>query len=213
MLVEPEQSKAARNLLKWRIEDLVGYAKITPDQARNFEQGRSRALEVVEAIHKAYTDNGIRFTSTGGVDIEKDRLIVFEGVNHYLQLLENIRLTLTANEDKEWLLMFASDKLSSTLVIDQHKKMLNEGLTWRKVIVESDNYIIGDIEKYRQIPEKYFDNVLTIVYADKVAISNGANTKTTILTDQETADQYRRIFSYFWDNGVKPDFTTAERLL
>ena len=158
MIIRPEQSKAARNLLKWRIEDLIEHAKVTPDQARNFEQGRSRALDVVEAIHKAYSDNGIRFTSTGGVDIEKDRLIIFEGSNHYLQLLESIRLTLAENEDKEWLLMFASDKLSSTPVIDQHKKMLNEGLTWRKVIVESDNHIIGDIEQYRQIPEKYFDN-------------------------------------------------------
>lgn len=212
MTISPEQSKAARNLLKWRIEDLVTYANITADQARNFEQGRSRSLEVIEAINRAYSDNDIRFTSTGGVDIEKDRLIIFEGSNHYMLLLDDIHKTLSNPENAdnpEFLLLYSSDKLSPAEVNNKYRFMRANSIKMRQVISSEDYYIMGPLHEYRQISQQYFSRVLTIIYADKVAQVNGANTKVTIHKDAPVADSFRKTFQFMWDHGKTPIETSA----
>ena len=212
MIIKPEQSKAARDLLKWRIEDLVNYANITADQARNFEQGRSRSLDVIEAIHRAYSDNSLRFTSTGGVDVEKDKLLLFEGSNHYMLLLDDIHKTLSSPENSdnpEFLLLYSSDKLSPPEVNNKHRLMRADNIKYRHIISMADDYIMGPLHEYRQIPQQYFANILTVIYADKVAQSNGPNTKTVIMKDPTIADQFRRTFSFFWDQGVQPSRSSA----
>ena len=210
MIIEPEQSKAARNLLKWKIEDLVSHAEITPDQARNFEQGRSRALDVMEAIHQAYSDNGIRFTSTGGVDIEKDRLVLIEGDDCYLRLLQDVHRTLKEAENKTMYIMYASDKASPSAVNDQYRLMRQDGITMYQIISDEDHYIMGEFEEYRTMPAKYFTNIVTVLYADKTAQVNGKESRITIQKDGPLAEREHKSFQYLWDNGDKPTKTISE---
>lgn len=210
MIIKPEQSKAARNLLKWRIEDLIAHAEITPDQARNFEQGRSRSLDVIEAIHRAFSDNGIRFTYTGGVDIEKDRLFIYEGSDHYLDILRDAHEALKKSENKEFLLLFASDSLSPPEVNDKYREMRADGIKMRQIICEADNYIMGSFHEYRQIKEDLFPDLLTVIFGDMVVQSYGSDQmKSTLQKDAKIAVSYRKIFEMVWQQGTEPTFTNA----
>ncbi|MFQ6550591.1 hypothetical protein AADZ90_021825 [Aestuariibius sp. 2305UL40-4] len=209
MLLTSEQCRAARIFLDWRVEDLVARSGLTPDQVRNFEHGRSRALPVVEALQRTLQSHGIRLTANGGVELEKDRLVVIEGNDCYLRLLQEAMRTLSAVETPELLILYASDRSSPPEVNAQYRRMRAAGITMRQIISSNDTYIMGPLEEYRAIPAAYFTNIVTVIYGDSVAQVNGGETRITIQQDPALAERECQTFQYLWDRGDQPTTTTA----
>ncbi len=211
MILAPAQCRAARDLLDWSVEDLVVQARVTLDQIRNFESGRSCALPVIEALYRAFHANGIRFTPTGGVDIDKDQLLVIEGAECYLRLLEEVERVLIKHEEstRDLLILFASDRVSPPSVNAQYRRMRRAGIRMRQIISSEETYVMGPFEEYRTMPARYFTNVVTLIYADRVAQVNGPETRITVQTDAALAARERKTFEFIWDQGAQPTMTEA----
>lgn len=210
MKVKVSQIRAARALLNWSQKDLAERSGISDISILNYEnEKRTPHAGTIEKILRAFELEGIIFTRNG-VELIEDHIEILEGEGCYLRLLDDIYERLKDARDKEFLVMFAVEKVSPPELDMRYRMMTQQGITYRKIISEDDSYIKGPLDWYRTMPAKYFSNVITIVYANRVAQSNGRGNRITIHEDELFAARERQIFSYLWSMGGQPAGSTAQ---
>ncbi len=202
------QIRAGRELLGMNQSDLARALNASLSKVSRAESGETKSGDVLLAFREGLEKLGIRFT-TNGVELDEDRLEIIEGEGCYLKLLDDVLLTLKTNPEKELLIMFASDEISPPEVNAKYRILREMGIKMRQLIEENDSYIMGELDEYRTISSRYFTNLVTLVYADKVAQVNGSETRIAIQADELLAKREKLIFQYFWDTGSKPETSTA----
>lgn len=202
------QIRAGRELLGIKQSDLANILDVSLSKISRAESGETKSGDILLSLKESLEKQGIRFTEKG-VELAEDRLEIIEGEGCYLRLLDDVHRTLQENEDKTLLVMFASDKVSPPEVNEKYRTMRKIGIKMRQLIEENDTYIMGEPEEYRTIPSKYFTNIVTLVYSNKVAQVNGKETRITIQTDDQLAEREKLLFKFFWDTGSKPSTSTA----
>lgn len=196
MAISIEQIKAGRALLNWNQADLASTAGLNIDQIRNFESGRTRSLDVIEAIQGAFGRHGIDFEN-GGV---MPRQIHSYILKSYLELLTDISRTLPTGG--EVLMHCEDDRLCDPPVIEKLKDMNAEGITERLTISSDIDLILRDKENYRKIPAKYFSkSEVMVIYNNKVAFFSGGSA--VVIVNTNLSQHMRDQFEYWWDHGEK----------
>lgn len=196
MFISIEQIKAARALLKWTQKDLAARAGLGADQIHSFEAGRTRPLDVVEAIHATFRSEGIEFVN-GGVIPRSVSSYVLET---YVDLLDEIMRAMP--EGGEVLKHCADDRRSPPEVVKKLKEMAKAGIRERLTISEDNDFVGGNPEDYRRIPARYFstsDDVICI-YLNKVAFV--VDGKMLVIASQSLSDLFRAQFEYWWETGI-----------
>lgn len=205
------QIRAARELMGKTQSEIASYLDVSLAKISKAETGSTKSGDVLLEIKKGLERLGIVFTRNG-VEYAQGHIEIIEGQDCYLRLLDEVNQALAGRNDKELLIMFASDAVSPTAVNNKYRFMRSEGITMRQIIREGDSYIMGPLHEYKAIPEAYFSNVVTLIYGDQVAQVSGDATRVTIHFDALLAERERRVFSYFWDTGTTPlETTTMER--
>lgn len=205
------QVRAGRELLDMKQADLAEMLGASLSKISRAESGETKSSDVLFEIKEGLERCGIRFTATG-VEVNESRLEVIEGKDCYLRLLDDVYDTLSKYDDKEMLIMFASDKVSPPEVNNRYRFLRKNGVEMRQLVEEGDDYLMGQLEEYRTIPSRYFTNIVTVIYGDKVAQVNGNETRLTIQLDQQLANREKKVFSFLWDAGKKPEISnTPER--
>ncbi len=195
MIISLEQIKAGRSLLKWTQKDLAKHANLNDDQVHNFEAGRSRSLDVIEAIHNSFIANGLEFVS-GGV-IRKD--ISSYVLNSYMDVLNDICLDMP--DGGEVLKHCVDDSRSTQKVIDKVTEMRNSGITERLTISENNKFITGNQNDYKKIPSDYvLNSEVVIIYKNKVAFFTDG--KVIVISNRNLASIFRDQFEYWWKKGT-----------
>ena len=163
MFLTIEQIKAARALLKWTQKDLARYTGLNDDQIQAFEAGRTRSLEVLEAIYKTFILQGLDF-SNGGVVPNK---VSSYTLNSYMDVLNDICMSMP---NGGVVLKHCVDDRRSTLeVMEKVHKMREAGIRERLTISDQNHIVSGNREDYRQIPADYFSSSEVIItYLNKV---------------------------------------------
>ena len=172
-------------------------------------EGKKMSKENVQRIVDYFIDKGIEFIENGVREAPKG-IEYIEGKYFYIKTLERVKQTLEISEDKELLIMYASDSLSPPVVNDLYREMRNMGVKMRQIIKEGDTYIMGPFEEYRMIPEEQFRYIVTLIYGDCVAQVNGKGDAITIHHDPGLSELRRTEFKEIWDRGKIPDVSTAE---
>ncbi len=203
------QIRAGRELLGLNQSDLATAMDVSLSKISRVESGITKSGDSLLHIKKCLEGMNVRFTQSG-VEIVENRLEVIEGEGCYMKLLDDVLITLKNHPDKELLIMFASDKISPPEVNDKYRILRQIGVQMRQLIRDGDTYIMGQLDEYQCIPKEYFTNIVTVVYADKVAQVNGGETRVTIHIDNDLSRRERLVFQYFWDTGSKPKISTAE---
>lgn len=144
MFISLEQIKAARALLKWTQKDLAAHAGLGDDQVHSYEAGRTRSLEVLEAMCAAFSAHGIDFPD-GGVQPRKVSSFL---LNSYMDLLDDISRSMP--EGGEVLKHCVDDRRSSPEVVEKVSQMRRAGIRERLTISEENNYVSGDPKDYRE---------------------------------------------------------------
>ena len=177
------------------------------DKISRAESGQTKSVDILLDIQDQMKRLGIIFLPSGGVDISSGYIQIIEGKDCYIKLLKNI---LVDDLVEELLIMFASDKVSPPKVIELYRYIRKNGVQMRQLIKEGDTYIMGELNEYRTIPEKYFTNTVTLVYGNCVAQVNSDETKIVIYNDSGLSKHVHKNFNYYWDHGGIPEKSTAD---
>ena len=194
MFISIEQIKAARALLKWNQKDLAAHAGLNDDQIHSFESGRTRSLEVLEAIHRAFTAHGIDFVGGGVVPRHVSSYIL----PSYMALLDDITRSLP--DGGTVLKHCVDDRRSTPDVIAKVSAMRQSGIHERLTIADDNSYVTGNPADYRQIPADYFaSSEVVIIYAHKVAFF--VDGQSLVIVSESLSNIFKDQFEYWWKEG------------
>ncbi|MCL2469681.1 MAG: helix-turn-helix domain-containing protein [Alphaproteobacteria bacterium] len=206
-----KQIRAARVLAGWDIKDLAPRAGLSVTAVQNIETGAIPKPATEARIVKAFFEEGVEFTDNEGVRRRNDMLRVFDGNASYLEVLEDVFLTLRETGG-EVLFSFICNKLSPPEVIESQIRLRRLGIRFRCLIEEGDNYCLYPLNEYRVVPKKFFHNSTQVIYGDKVASMLKQHGKRAIvIRDTTFADTQRKIFEIIWGTYAAPIKTTAPK--
>lgn len=211
MFITLEQIRAARALLKWTQKDLAAHARLNDDQVHNFEGGRSRSLEVLEAIHQAFITNGIEFTDGEGVRKSTGGIKVLEGKYSFNSLLDDVYNTVKYFGGEINVTDVADEKFISHIGGDYAKMHVDrmrglENLVCRSLSSEDQANIYVDYSEYRWLPKEEFGPVPFYQYANKLAmiILEGPHPRVFVLESAQIAESFRIKFMAMWERAKIP---------
>ena len=206
-MINPDQIRAARALLDWKLSDLAKVSGITVNGISLIERGEVQGRrESLETIQKAFEEAGVEFTPGSGVR-KKDRIVVtFEGQGAQQSLLNDVYETLR-DTGGEVLIAHVDEAIAirdlSEEFLAQHVKRLKaSGITERMLVRAGDHNVVTSPSDYRAIAEEYFIATPMFIYGQKLALMSWSPTpRAVILEDGRFAESARRLFNFVWDKA------------
>jgi len=196
IISEGKQLAAARSLIGWTTDDLAQRAGIARQTISSIEGGNLNAQpKTIDKIISSINRAGVIFTSNGGVD-KASLFKTLSGDNWFSELLEDAYETLKDSDDKEFLIFAGNNSVSPPEVIERFRTLREVGVIIREMVREGDTYLMADIKYYRWIPEEFYKNFVTIIYADKVC--NDFGDHAVLIQNKHWADAERNKFNMLW---------------
>ncbi len=207
------QLAAARGMLGWTLKELSEKTNITIEAINKFERGEvdSPRKSTIQAIRQAFEGEGIEFIDQSGVRKRDDTFQIFTGNDPYLQLLDFIFMKLK-NSGQEILFSYIDNSKSPPEILDSDIRMRRNGLKFRCLTEEANNYCVFPLEEYRWVPKQYFNNNTQVVFLDYVATMINGNEKCFIIKNESYAATMRNAFNYIWIMGKMPNHSTAPKV-
>lgn len=211
MNIHGKQITAARALLGWSQPELAERASVSQTTVNNFENGnRDTRTDTKEAIIGVLREAGIDFLENG-LQFKPSRYEIFDGPDCYLRILDDIYYTLKDTRG-EALFYCSDDRLSNEMAVEKELLMRRAGIGMRCIIEEGNTFIRYPTSEYRQIPKRYFNNHLTVIYGSKVALLFDINERAFVLENRQYAENQRNQFELIWSLHKQPKTTTIERV-
>ena len=209
-MITPGQIRAARALIGWSQAELAHRAQVTQVTIANVETQKTQASrQTIEKIEAALESQGVEFIGNG-VRHRDHYLNHYVGDDAYIRLLDDVYFTLKENKG-EVLFMGVDERKNHPGVADCVRRMKASGIRLRLLIEEGNDYILGDLNDYRQIPSEYFSNGVTLTYGNKYAIGVvlADESRVHVVSNSLVADAQRRIFQFLWDRAKKPEYSAV----
>ncbi len=210
-LIRSGQIRAARALIDWSQLDLAERAGLTQVTIANIENRKTRPSSLtIDKIRSVFEHQGVEFIGNG-VRRREHYLNTVVGQDAYLRLLDDAYFTLKDTKGSEVFILGGDERKNYPGVKDSVRRIKGAGIRVRVIIEESNNYIMGDLGDYRQVPSRYFSNAVTLVYGDKFAIVMALDDglRVHVIRDAHLATAQRGFFEFIWENGDEPTHTTA----
>jgi transcriptional regulator with XRE-family HTH domain len=216
--INASQIRAARALLDWSQEELADASELSVATIRKIETGHLSPRDTTtDAIRDALETARIEFLPPLGVRLRTNDVMMLDGEDCNLQLLDDIYSTTKGKKDE--VLFLNADP---TLVDDEEIRALvrtrKNGVKWRFLIREGNTHMHYPLDEYRWIPEKFFKRNIQLVYGTKVAMgfhvdsARNRTTKIIVIDSAPLAASIRNMFEFLWENCRKPGFTTAPKV-
>ncbi len=195
--------RAARVFLDWTIDDLSASSGVHAQTIVKIENADARPQKrIEEKLRSALERAGIDFLPDEGVRPRRDLLRVIEGVDPYMQLNEDIWLTLKEKRG-EVLFAFVDNGLSPPEVLEIENRMRQDGIEFRSLIQEGGK-INYPAREYRCLDSEDFQNNSLVIYADKVAFMINGNEKCFLIRNEILAETMRKMFNALWKKHKAP---------
>lgn len=211
-MIFSRQIRAARALIELKQDELAEAANVSLTTIQRIEAGEDGNARTQEKIRRALQSLGVTFTEKGVVWDEFPVLFT-HGSTHeeaYLQLISDAHEHLKSVKNPELLIMYADDRVSPPSVNDKYRAMRKDGIKMRQFIKEGNEYIIGPLDEYRYIPEKFFANRVTLIYGDRIANETADVHRGIIRVDPLNAEIQRSTFNMLWDFLKKPERSISD---
>ncbi len=211
MTITIEQLRAARSLLGWTQADLAAYSGVSTASIGKIETGSQKPTqETLERLSYAFQEAGIRFFGKTGLERIELPIITFEGEGWFLKLLDDVCDTLRGEPDAELLVDGADDRKSPPKVVQKIQILRQVGIKMRIFVEEGNTHLMGPLEEYRYIPKRFYNNLNTLIYADKVALCIAELSYCQIYRNPNLAQERRNKFNWMWSLAGKPERSTAD---
>lgn len=212
MTISIEQIRAARAMKDWGQVELAARAGLTQVTVANIESNRSRgSKESLQAIRTALENAGVEFLEDG-VRLTKNSIMTIKGKDSYVRLLDDVHFTLLNQEGSKEVLFFGSDeRRSSQEVNNTLRKMRAQGIKFRSLVPNGNNFLLGPLDEYRELPKGFQQNDVTVIYPEKVGfiVEVKPNYEVLLVRNFYVNKDHRQLFEYFWSLGTRPKKTTA----
>jgi transcriptional regulator with XRE-family HTH domain len=211
MTVSKEQIRAARAFLDWDRNKLSEESGVSVSQISKFENGETEdpRQSTIRHIEQAFLKSGVVFKDDGGIAPKTDNIVLFEGKDWYLDLLDDVYETLIDRKDAEILFFCADDRKSPPEVNGRLRKMRNAGIRMRQLVEEGNTYLMGPLKEYRYLSKGNFVNDISLVYGGKVAVCTSGNTKAMVFGDAKLAAAWGCLFEELWGHLKQPTRSDA----
>lgn len=207
-------------MLDWSQKSLAEHCEsVSEPTIKLIETGKINSTpETLGAIQKTFEDAGIEFLPQNGVRFRDDLISVIERKNEddnvYLKLLDDIFYTLKDTHG-EVLFSFVDNSRSSEEALSKQKFIRANGISFRFLVRNGDDYLIYPLDEYRFLPKGHFLNNPAIVYGDKFAVlvqepGTRKPQKFILINDPSIAEIKRKEFDIIWNIGEQPSVTVAE---
>jgi transcriptional regulator with XRE-family HTH domain len=214
-IVNAGQIRAARALLNWSQEDLASLANLSIATIRKIESGHiSPRDKTMDAIRTAMEQAKIEFLPPMGVRLRTNDVIMLDGEDCYIQLLDDVYHT-TKDKKEEVLFINADNRLVDEEQIQALLRIRKNGIRWRFLAEEGNDYMHYPIEEFRWIPKKFFKRNIQLIYGNKVAMgshidkSRNLTTKIIIIDSAPLVESFKNLFEFMWESCRAPAYTTA----
>jgi len=218
------QLRAARGLLDWTRTELAKAANISPETVKNIEHGTFRPQEqTADAIRKAFAQHDVIFTENEGVQLKKDTVTRYDGIEGFKNFMEDVYATAklmaeAGQQDKPFYMSSLDDRFFIKYLGDfftahiQRMNALKEKFRMRILVKErphtysSDEAKKGSYREYRIQSTNVMGNVPFYVYGDKLAVlifEEKSAPQIVVITSSLVAKAYREQFEILW-NTSKP---------
>jgi len=209
-MINPDQIRAARALLDWKLSDLAKLTGLTVNGISLIERGEVQGRhDSLESIQKAFEEAGIEFIPGSGVR-KKDRIIeVYEGKDASKLLIEDIYNTLKDTGGEMLVAHLSEDVAASDLsrefILEQIRKRKAAGITNRLLVREDDPGLIPPYDTYHALPKEFFSPYPFYIYGPKIALlSRQYAPKAIIINDERFAESIKKLFDFVWSQTKVP---------
>lgn len=212
MTISPKQSRMARASLYMKQAETAAAANILQSKLSNFENPHSDYLlsyKPLQRLEEFYISKGLEFYATDGVRSKAAGILEFKGYDGFKAFIDDVYDTVknggdicVSNVDERqfeyWQGAHATDYLTKMEQV--------QGLHFRVLIQEGDDYFTAKYADYRFLPSDYFTGVPTYVYGSKKAeILFDEDTVTVFVIDNaRMADAQRATFNLVWEQAREP---------
>lgn len=209
-MLTSQQIRAARGYLDWTRAVLAERARINVGTIKNIEDGAVQPhAETIEAIERVFRNHNLDFLPNGGVCPRDNTLRLINEGDPYLQLLDDVFLTLKDAGRGEVLFCFVRNELSSPAVIESDLRLRRMGIRFRSLIEEGDSFMLYPPREYRCLPSRFFHNNTQVIYGEKFATmildpETGKDASAIIISNPHMAAVQRKLFNALWELGKKP---------
>ncbi|MFC1659716.1 helix-turn-helix domain-containing protein [Pseudomonadota bacterium] len=223
VLPTAEDIRSARSYLNWTQMELAYQLGVNIMTIASIENNKSKPTrELLDRITKLFMENSIKFLPNGGFSVERDIIRVFEGIEGYIKIIEDVIQTCGPNKE-EVLLLGSDDRRSNKKIDDVYQGIYAAGIPNKLLTAESNNYILGPLECYRQVDKSSFlsPTFAILIYKDKVMFASKAeyknnkydeNVKLLLINDSGMYKQFRAYFYELWNKGIKLEKSSAKQV-
>jgi len=192
-----KQIAAARALADWPAAELGRRAGMTKDAILKIEAGavQPRTGTIADII-AALASGGVELTERGARFID-DHFKFLEGDDAYLRMLDDVYYA-TYKTAAEVLFFCADDRSTQPGEQELEERLRLSGTRFRCLIEAGNAAVRWPRNEYRQIPSKYFNHNLQVIYAEKVAQMIDGGRKILIIRNASLATTVRNIFNLVW---------------
>jgi transcriptional regulator with XRE-family HTH domain len=208
--ISGKQITAARSLAGWTAAELAEKAGLSRDAVLKIEAGAVQPREGTLAdIRMAFGDAGIEFIDRG-VRWRDDAVRVLDGEDAYLDMLDDIYKTLH-KKGGEVLWLCSSDEVTIKGEYEAETRLRDAGIRFRSLIEEGKNETTWPRSEYRQIPSRYFNHNLQVIYGDKVAQVLEGGRRVLLVHNRDLATTARNVFDLIWSQAKMPPLAKPEK--
>jgi len=219
MSIEPEQSIAARGLLRMRnVAEVAKYCGVSDVSYRQFESGRRGVgKDKIERARRFFENRGIEFIGHTGVNRQDSKSLLLKGQDGFHLFMDDVYETIAEHggeicvsnvDERNWIKWMGGQE-----AYDAHAVRMNtlHNYNFKIMVCEGDRFFIAsEIGQYKWVPKEKFTTQSFYAYGDKLAIINFAEEEATIniLSMHGCADGFRYTFNLLWD--VMPEIPNDE---
>jgi len=218
LYINARQIRAARALLDWSQEVLAVAADLSIATIRKIETGQILPHgKTLEKIQRCFEAANIEFTPSSGLRLRGNNLMMIEGNDAFLQLLEDVKQTVLRTSS-DILFLYNDGTTDTEEEIEAANAIRILGTRWRFICAEENTHLRYPLEEYRWLPKKYFKRNLQLIYGNKVAMSchvdlrSNTTTEIVVVESPSLAASNRNLFNFMWDNCRRPSHTTASKI-
>lgn len=213
-MISPDQIRAARALLDWKLSDLAKLTGITVNGISLIERGEVQGRrDSLETIQKAFESRDVQFLPDDGVKRRVGAIDRLAGPDALNRLFDDVYDTVKEGGDlcvsgvNEQL--FAKFNVSEEEALHHRTRMtkIKDKIKFRVLLKEGDYYFRNDSYiEYRWIPEEFFYEYPIYLYNDKLAFIKFENNNLEIvrMTMASMATAFRAQFEFIWSHSKTP---------